>query len=192
MLLEVNTLYFLFIAMCSALFPGGWWLVPLFMLCMGSSLYWVHRLGHTRVWKAWYEAHVTGHHLQQYTSRKFSAAVYRHNVYDTNHLNTWVYVLAAASTLLVFQLLLQPNMWQMLYLVGLTLLVLLGEERLHYRLHTMVSLEDKEPWLQYFYHVHHIHHSGNMKCNYAVLSLWLDWLYRSYKPPLLKSLSLEK
>lgn len=177
MLWKINTVYFLTIGIMSILYPG--WLVPLFMLCMGSSLYWVHRLGHTRIWPLWFEAHVVGHHLQQYPSKNFSSHVYRLNTWDKYQLNTWAYVVVALLNLYLFNRWLHVTAPGLLYLIVLTLLFVAAEDRIHDLIHTTCDPEKLSPWLSYLWHMHRQHHSGNMKHNYAVLSLWLDWLYGS-------------
>lgn len=179
MLWQINGAYFLCIALFSVLYPGqgGWWLVPLFMFFMGSALYWVHRLGHTLVWRLWFEAHVTGHHLQQYPGKSFSNPVYRQNTLDKYHLNSWTYAAAALLVLFIFQRWSRPPNIALLYLTALTALFLAAEERLHHYVHT--TKDAPYPWLTYIREMHHRHHTGSMKRNYAVLSLWLDWLYGS-------------
>ncbi len=184
MLWQINTVYFSVI-MCLGvlLFPANVWIVPLYMFAMGSGLYWVHRLGHKRVWKAWFEAHVVGHHMQQYPAKQFTSGdKYRLNISDRYSLNTWAYVMMAVIILILFQALFRLSVIKLLSLQLLTVLVLFAEDTIHYWIHTQPPQSVKHmPWFTYLHDMHHAHHSGSMKCNYAVVSLWLDWIYGSLK-----------
>lgn len=189
MLAQINVGYFLLIALFSILYPGagggGWYIVPVFMLVMGSSLYWVHRLGHTLFLSIWFQAHVTGHHIQQYPGQNFSSTVYRRNTLDKYQLNTAIYIATAFMVLVIFPIVFRLSAVGALYLAILTACVLVAEDQLHYYIHTIPepSFAADSKYLHYLWRMHRIHHSGSMKHNYAVLSLWLDWLYGSLKNP---------
>jgi sterol desaturase/sphingolipid hydroxylase (fatty acid hydroxylase superfamily) len=185
MLAEINAVYVMLVAALCVLYPGedGWFVVPLFVLIMGSALYWVHRLGHTLLLPIWFEAHVVGHHIQQYPSKRFSDSAYRINSLDKYQLNTWMYAAAAILVLIGFhRCVTRPSL---AFLTLLTALLLYVEDTLHTYIHTLSAEQasSRGQFMSYIWHMHRGHHIGSMKTNYAVLSLWLDWLYGSLSPP---------
>lgn len=180
-LAQINSIYFLFVAVWTAFWPSSNLsaaIVPLFVLCMGTGLYAVHRIGHTLLWRQWFEAHVNGHHLKQYPSKRFASDTYRHNQHDPYRLNTMAYVAMALLILWLFQKSFALSFSLVLYLATLTLMILNVEDQLHVWIHTRAPpIVAQSAWFQYLVAQHKLHHSGTMHHNYAVLSLWLDQLY---------------
>lgn len=180
-----------------------WYLVPLYVFVLGSALYWNHRLGHyPRVWKRWFDAHVMGHHIQvsltrdtnscfrkkAYPGKRFSSRAYVLNQLDPYALNTVTYLVVSLITLFGFKWLVGgfSITFEWLFFIAVSLVFILAEERLHYWIHvpsTTPTCIAESRWFQYLVVVHFLHHTGNMKCNYAVLAIWLDWCYGSLKLP---------
>lgn len=183
--LQINLGYVLMIAFWCLLYPAMCFYIPLFVLCMGSGLYWVHRTGHTLLWRPWFEAHVLGHHIKQYPSKDFASKEdegYRHNQHDPYRLNTNAYMAVAFLILFLFQCCFALRDRELCYLVALTFFMLYVEDHLHVWVHTRAPawIADKE-WFRYIVVQHHAHHTGKMQENYAVLSLWLDFLFGTLK-----------
>lgn len=185
--LTITAMYFLVLGIFSLGFPSQliFWG---FILSMASTTYWIHRLGHGKQFALWTEAH-RGHH-DLFPARNFrSYNEYRLNTADRYSLNSVLYVLGAGSVLAAFHLIFDLSIYQTAYLSGITTLLLLVENIVHEWIHTkppeFVAKHVKGYW-HYLVRIHYLHHDANDYAvdenrNFAVVALWLDVLFGSYR-----------
>lgn len=140
----------------------------------------IHRLGHTRLWKLWFEQHVMHHHVKMYPSKHFdSVSPYRNELkwkYNGNVMNfaipSFLACVAVSSSLPIFS-----------YLVLCTALVLLREDYIHSQVHLRDSRWRNDRWYRALKAMHRVHHGGKMDKNFGFVDLFFDWTLGTLKFP---------
>lgn len=133
-----------------------------------------HWLGHRNVIPWWYTAHVLGHHVEDYSARRFLTSAYEPARSD----NSKPYAVSlVVAPLLVCAVL--PGCWSWYaYTVSFACCyaMLLIADAIHMALHTRNHPWEAYEWFRNLRALHYWHHAGDMKRNYAIGDFFLDWM----------------
>jgi hypothetical protein len=153
----------------------------LFLTITSMCLNLVHRLGHTSYWKEWTTAHLLGHHVAAYPGKSMVSNTYRLNPYDRYSLNTLLYLYVVILVITIISIICRWSLIQIAYVTVVVIGFILLENYVHNSIHLTNngSWIYRQAWFHYLREMHFLHHSGKMKCNYAIVSLWTDYVYQT-------------
>jgi hypothetical protein len=143
-------------------------------------LKWFHQLFYN-----WRFAHMYGHHRIFYPCDKLVASKHIHNIYDTNKSSLVAYIVHISMAWTIYLWWIDLNwtrvQWSyfMTNMIGMSLI----EDYFHRQMHLEYSYFERFHWFQQLRVCHWIHHKPHSNKNFAVLSLWMDWLLGTYEAP---------
>lgn len=176
----VQVLFFVLLGVVISWLVRGisWYLVVVNVYTCEVLALLTHWLGHRRIplwgFLQWYEAHTTGHHVDDYPARHFLSPSYEPAKQD----NSWAYTgalfftpfLASPSTVPCFLI-----AWATSY--GM----LIVADHIHMALHVSGHPWERYQWFQHLRSLHYFHHAGDMKRNYAIGDFFLDYMILGFK-----------
>lgn len=152
-----------------------------------------HWLGHRNInlypFNLWYEAHTTGHHLQDYPPAKFLSNAYEPAKKD----NSVAYIFALFLTPFFV---VRPSLWmsclaslsalkvvvvKFLFSWAVSYAMLISADTIHMALHVDKHPWERFQWFRYLRALHYHHHAGDRKRNYAIGDFFLDYLLLGFK-----------
>ena len=157
-------------------------------VCNGIVLHTVHRLAHSaksNVWcRAWYTAHVIGHHRNCYPIAKFQSVDYVLNADDPWNLNFWAYAVPGFFVTMALFVCTNPH-----WVPTTVTLVFLGanahfENLVHEQLHLTKSTWIAKPWFRALERLHYIHHTPKTRKNFAVTAWMFDAILGTLEFPI--------
>lgn len=184
-------IHLFFISVISYFLLHKWWLLFYEFLIVSCTLYWTHRLGHNRdFWFAWYSAHVYGHHCQAYPSTRFRSSKYVINTKDPYQLNTWAYLLFVTIAIVLSLMWIEFAIVDIIIVFSYLAVVLVFEVTIHDELHLTIPSKNIYRTAEWFNDIrayHLLHHTK--ECNYAIVSLFMDYIFGSLVHPNVVALS---
>lgn len=131
----------------------------------------IHRLGHTRIWKQWFKQHVVHHHVRMYPSKRFDSPTPYRNTLDWKVNGNVINFVVPAFIICI---LMSANLLQFLYISGFVTLMLLREDYIHQQVHLSDSYWKEYSWYKTLKSLHRIHHEGCMDKNFGFVDLFFD------------------